>query len=139
MVDAHGNAYVNNIGFDFPGGEPVPGCVALVTPAGTARLVAGDLAFPNGMAITEDGATLIVAESHGNRLTAFDIGPEGDLAGGEHGRLPGTTTRTESASTPRAPSGTRTLRTDCVRVREGGEVLATVELDRGAFSYAQPR
>jgi hypothetical protein len=68
--------------------------VALVTPAGTARLVASDLAFPNGMAITEDGATLIVAESHGNRLTAFDIGPEGGLGrrpnmGGYRGRPPG--------------------------------------------------
>ena len=120
VADAHGNAYVNNIGFDFPAGQPGPGLVALVTPAGTARVVAGDLAFPNGIAITEDGATLIVAESHGNRLTAFDIGPEGDLAGGEHGRLPGTTTRTESAWTPRAPSGTRTSRTatacGCARV-----------------------
>ncbi len=79
VADAGGNAYVNNIGFDFPAGQPAPGLVALVTPAGTARLVAGDLAFPNGMAITEDSATLIVAESHGNRLTAFDMGPEGDL------------------------------------------------------------
>src|SRR5438874_9941186 len=81
VVDAHGNAYVNNIGFDFPGGEPAPGLIALVTPDGGVRVVADDLAFPNGMAITADGATLVVAESYGNRLTAFDIGPDGDLGG----------------------------------------------------------
>ena len=68
-----GNAYVNNIGFDFPGGEFAPGSVALVTPDGEARQVADGVAFPNGMAITPDGATLIVAESYANRLTAFDI------------------------------------------------------------------
>ena len=80
VVDARGNAYVNNIGFDFPGGEPAPGSVVLVTPAGAVRVVADDLAFPNGMAITADGSTLIVAESYSNRLTAYDIGPDGDLA-----------------------------------------------------------
>src|SRR3954452_3537504 len=81
VVDANGNAYVNNIGFDFPGGDPAPGLVALVTPDGGVRVVADDLGFPNGMAITADGATLIVAESYGNRLTAFDIGQDGDLGG----------------------------------------------------------
>ena len=92
MVDARGNAYVNTIGFDFPGGEPAPGSVVLVTPAGAVRMVADDLAFPNGMAITADGETLIVAESYGNRLTAYDIGQTGDLTrrrtwaevGGDH-------------------------------------------------------
>jgi hypothetical protein len=63
VVDARGNAYLDNIGFDFPGCEPAPGSVVVVTPAGTVRLVADDLAFPNGMAITADGSTLIVAES----------------------------------------------------------------------------
>ena len=41
-----------------------------------------DLAFPNGMAVTPDNTTLIVAESHRNRLTAFDISDDGTLAGG---------------------------------------------------------
>src|SRR5256885_12794716 len=63
VVDANGNAYVNSIGFDFPGGEPAPGLIALVAPDGVVRVVGDDLAFPNGMAITPDGATLIVAES----------------------------------------------------------------------------
>src|SRR5882762_2999007 len=51
------------MGFDFPGGEPEPGSIVLVTPEGAVRLVADGLAFPNGMAITADGSTLIVAES----------------------------------------------------------------------------
>ena len=71
VVDGRGNAYVNNIGFDFPAGEFAPGIVALVTPDGTARQVADGLAFPNGMAVTPDNATLIVAESYEQKLTAF--------------------------------------------------------------------
>ena len=55
--------------------------IALVTPDGAAREVADGLAFPNGMAISPDGATLIVAESYGNRLTAYDIGRDGGLGG----------------------------------------------------------
>ena len=79
VVGDLGNAYVNSIGFDFPGGEFAPGLVALVTPEGDACQVAGDLAFPNGMAITPDGATLVVAESYASRLTAYDIGSDSSL------------------------------------------------------------
>jgi sugar lactone lactonase YvrE len=82
VVDGRGNAYVNNIGFDFPAGEFAPGIVVLVTPDGAARRVADGLAFPNGMAITPDNATLIVAESYGRRLTAFDIAADGGLSVG---------------------------------------------------------
>ena len=73
VVDDRGNAYVNTIGFDFPGGEFAPGLVVLARPDGDVRQVAGDVAFPNGMAITPDGGTLIVAESYANWLTAYDI------------------------------------------------------------------
>lgn len=140
VVDAHGNAYVNNIGFDFPGGEPGPGLVVLVTSSGAVRQVADDLAFPNGMAITEDGATLIVAESHGNRLTAYDIDPDGDLrnrrtwadTGGDH--PDGICVDAEGALWYADVANHH-----CVRVREGGEVLATVELDRGAFACTLSR
>ncbi|WP_030176540.1 SMP-30/gluconolactonase/LRE family protein [Spirillospora albida] len=140
VVDARGNAYVNNIGFDFPGGEPAPGIVALVTPDGTARPVAGDLAFPNGMAITADGTTLIVAESHGGRLTAFPIGPDGSLGdrrtwadlGDGH---PDGICADSDGAVWYADVGER----HCVRVREGGEVLDTVKLDRGAFACALSR
>src|SRR5262249_35007730 len=74
VVDGRGNAYVNGGGFDLMAGEAfAPGIVALVTPEGSARKVADDLAFPNGMLVTPDNATLIVAESYAKRLTAFDI------------------------------------------------------------------
>ena len=121
VVDERGNAYVNGIGYDFPGGEPAPGLLVLVTPQGDVRKVAEDLSFPNGMAITADGATLIVAESHGNRLTAYAIDPNGDWPTGESGQEPGTTTRTGSVSMPTAPSGMPTSRTDtaCECARAG--------------------
>jgi sugar lactone lactonase YvrE len=81
VPDARGNAYVNCIGFDFPGGEFAPGLVALVTPDGAVRQVADGVAFPNGMAIPADAQTLIVAESYGERLTAFEIDADGGLSG----------------------------------------------------------
>src|SRR6266498_3505576 len=78
VVDGRGNAYVDNIGFDFPAGEFAPGVIALVTSDGSARQVGDGLAFPNGIAVTRDNSTLIV--------------------------------------------------------REGSEVLATIDLDRGCFA-----
>jgi sugar lactone lactonase YvrE len=134
VVDGRGNAYVNNIGFDFPGGEFAPGIVALVTPDGQARRVADDLAFPNGMAVQPDNATLIVAESYGQRLTAFDIAADGSLSG-----------RRTWAEVDDHPDGI-CLDADgavwcgdvgnkrCVRVREGGEILQVIDLDRGCFA-----
>jgi sugar lactone lactonase YvrE len=135
VVDANGTAYVNTVGFDFPGGQPAPGSIALVTPNGAVHPVADDLAFPNGMAITADGATLIVAESHANRLTAYDIGQDRHLTG-----------RRTWADTPGDhPDGicldaegaawyADVANQHCVRVSEGADVLDTVELDRGAFA-----
>jgi sugar lactone lactonase YvrE len=79
VVDGRGNAYVNNIGFDFPGGEFAPEILALVTPDGSARQVADGVAFPNGMAVTADNSTRILAESYGNKLTAFEIEADGNL------------------------------------------------------------
>jgi hypothetical protein len=140
VIDDRGNAYVNTIGFDFPGGEFAPGLVVLVTPEGNVGQVADDLAFPNGMAISPDGATLVVAESYANRLTAYDIGSDGGLGN-----------RRVWAETPGDhPDGICMDAEDaiwyadvgnqhCVRVREGGEVLATVGLDRGAFACALSR
>ena len=82
VVDGRGNTFVNEIGFDMmAGAPPAAGTVAVVRSDGAMREVADDLWFPNGMAITPDDTTLIVAESYGNRLTAFDIGPDGDLGG----------------------------------------------------------
>ena len=64
VVDGRGNAYVNNIGFDFPDGEFAPGIIAVVAPDGSARQVADEVAFPNGMVVTPDNSTLILAESY---------------------------------------------------------------------------
>lgn len=137
VVSERGDAYVNGIGFDFPGGEFAPGLVVRVTPDGRVDRVAGDLAFPNGMAITADGGTLIVAESYANRLTAFVIEADGTL--GERrvwadtpGDHPDGICVDAEGAVWYADVGNR----HCVRVREGGEVLATVESDRGAFACA---
>jgi sugar lactone lactonase YvrE len=108
VVDGRGNAYLGNLGFDFPEGEFAPGIVALVTPDGSARQVADGVAFPNGMAVTPDNATLILAESYGNRLTAFDIAADGGLSNRRVWADLGTASLTASASTPTAPSGTPT-------------------------------
>jgi sugar lactone lactonase YvrE len=133
VVDGRGNAYVNSVGFDLMGGEdPKPGFIAVVAPDGKARRVADDLAFPNGMVVTPDGSTLIVAESYEGRLTAFDIGENGGLSNrrvwadlGEGGD--GICMDAEGAIW--SPKFQR-----CVRVREGGEVLDEIELDRFCFA-----
>jgi sugar lactone lactonase YvrE len=80
VVDGRGNIYVNG-GVDFePGAGEAPGIIALITPDGSVRQVADGIAFPNGMAVTPDNSTLIVAESFAARLTAFDIADDGDLS-----------------------------------------------------------
>jgi sugar lactone lactonase YvrE len=68
VVDRRGNTYVNAAGFDLMGAEePKPGLLWLIRPDGSSCEVAGDLMFPNGMAVTADGSTLIVAESYARR------------------------------------------------------------------------
>ena len=80
VVDKQGRAYIGNFGFDYAANAPVePAEIVLVTPEGHARVVAEDLLFPNGTVITPDGQTLIVAETFGNRLTAFDVEQDGCL------------------------------------------------------------
>ena len=80
VVDGKGGAYVSHFGFDLMAGEdPRPTTVIRVDPDGTASVAAEDMLFPNGMAITPDGATLLVDESLGNRVTAFRIQPDGSL------------------------------------------------------------
>jgi sugar lactone lactonase YvrE len=133
VVDGRGNAYVNNICFDFMGGgEFAPGIIAVVTPDGEARRVADGLAFPNGMVLTPDGSTLIVAESFAGRLTAFDVDADGGLSDrrvwdelGQGGD--GICLDAEGAVWTPAMQA-------CLRVREGGEVLERIELDRFCFA-----
>src|SRR3954447_14020888 len=135
VVDGRGNAYINNQGFDFPGGEFAPGTIALLTPDGSARQVADGIAFPNGMAVTPDNSTLICAESYGKRLTAYDIAADGSLSNRRvwadlgDGVPDGICVDAEGAVWYGDVPNKR-----CVRVREGGEVLQTIELDRGCFA-----
>ena len=138
VVDGRGNAYVNGPGFDMmAGADFAPGTVALVTPDGSARQVADDIAFPNGMLVTPDNSTLVVADSYRNRLTAFDIAADGGLsnrrvwAGLGDGVPDGICLDAENAVWYGDVPNKR-----CVRVREGGEVLQTIELDRGCFACA---
>jgi sugar lactone lactonase YvrE len=135
VVDGRGNAYVGNIGFDFPAGEFAPGTLALVSPNGSARQVADGVAFPNGIVVMPDNSTLIVAESYANSLTAFDIAADGSLSNQrvwadlDNGVPDGICLDTEGAIWYGDVPNKR-----CVRVREGGEVLQTIELDRGCFA-----
>ncbi|MFC1420522.1 SMP-30/gluconolactonase/LRE family protein [Streptacidiphilus cavernicola] len=136
VVDRHGNAYVDNVADAFTGGAPDAGLIALVGPDGaTVRQVADGLSFPNGMALTRDGGTLIVAESYASRLTAYDIAADGSLSG----------RRVWAALDGGVPDGICVDAEDavwyadvphrrCVRVAEGGAVLRTVGFDRGAFA-----
>jgi len=81
VVDAQGRAYVGNFGFDWEVREaPTPAALALVYPNGRVVRAAEDLSFPNGTVITPDGRTLIVGESFGGCLTAFDIAADGTLS-----------------------------------------------------------
>jgi sugar lactone lactonase YvrE len=124
VVDDRGNAYVN-------GG---PGLVVCVDLAGNVRESASGFQWPNGMALIDDGCTLVVADSHPRQLIAFDAAEDGTLSG-----------RRVWAELEHAPDG---ICADadgavwsasvpgqyCVRVREGGEVLDTVPVDRGCFA-----
>lgn len=137
-VDDKGHIFVNGGGFDLMAGEPFkPGIIALVNPDGSLVQVADDIAFPNGMAITPDNKTLLIAESYGKKLTAFDIAKDGSLlnrrvwANLGNGAPDGICIDAENAVWYADVPNRR-----CVRVREGGEVLQTVNLDRGCFACA---
>jgi sugar lactone lactonase YvrE len=137
VVDGRGHVYLNNQGFDFPGGEFAPGTIALIRPDGSAKQVAEGIAFPNGMAVTPDNSTLIVAESYGQKLTAFQIAADGSLSPPRvwadlgDGVPDGICLDAEGAVWYADVPNKR-----CVRVREGGQVLQTIQLDRGCFSCA---
>jgi sugar lactone lactonase YvrE len=135
VVDAQGRAYVGNFGFDLDEAERTgdwssasSASVALVGTDGTVSVAATDLKFPNGTVITPDGSTLIVAESMGRRLTAFDVAGDGSLSN----------RRVWAQLTSCLPDGI-CLDADgavwaanaggpqCVRVAEGGQVLEVIE------------
>jgi sugar lactone lactonase YvrE len=134
VVDGRGNIYLNSVGFRFGVEEFRPGFLALITPDGSVRKVAEDIAFPNGMVVTPDNATLIVAESFASQLTAFDIAADGSLSNrrvwAEHGG-DGICLDAEGAiwCSDMASGGAR-----CSRVAEGGAVLDRIELDQACFA-----
>jgi sugar lactone lactonase YvrE len=147
VVDAAGRAFVGEFGFDFNGEmarRGLPNVVAdhptaklaCVQPDGTVSLAAGDLHFPNGSVVTPDGRTLIVAETLGRRLAAFDIGSGGALSNrrvwadlGE--RLPdGICLDAEGAVWFATPTDAN----ECVRVAEGGRVLEVVDTGQPCFA-----
>lgn len=138
VIDGRGNAYVNRPGFNFMSGEQFkPGYVVLAAADGSTRQVADDVAFPNGMAVTADNSTLIVADSYRHCLLAFDIQPNGDLshrrvwADLAEGTPDGICLDAQGAAWYADVPNQR-----CTRVAEGGAVLQTVELDRGGFACA---
>jgi sugar lactone lactonase YvrE len=135
VVDGRGNIYVNG-GVDFqPGKGNAPGIIALVAADGSVRRVADGIAFPNGMAVTPDNSTLIIAESFAGRLTAFDIAGDGSLSNRRvwaDGVGPdGICADAEGAIW----TGVGQMGDNLVgRVREGGEVLERVQLDLPCFA-----
>jgi sugar lactone lactonase YvrE len=136
VVDGRGNAYLNDVGFDMPAGEqPRPGTIALLSRDGALRQVGDGLMFPNGMAVTADNSTLICAESYAKRLTAFDIAADGSLSNQRtwadlgDGVPDGICVDEENAVWYADVPNQR-----CVRVHEGGDVTATIDLDLGAFA-----
>jgi sugar lactone lactonase YvrE len=146
VVDAHGRAYVGNFGFaldealEARGVESVladhpTASLARVEPDGGVHLAAADLHFPNGMVITPDGRTLIVAETLAMRLTAFDIASDGTLSN----------RRVWAKLEGRAPDGicldaggcvwiANAIAPECVLVAPGGAIVATVATSQPCFA-----
>jgi sugar lactone lactonase YvrE len=138
VVDQRGNIYVNSVNFQFGQEEFRPGIIALVTPDGSARQVADGIAFPNGMVVTPDNKTLVVAESFAGNLTAFDITEDGSLSNrrvwaelGGPGGGDGICLDAEGAIWA---SVLYDDQPGCWRVREGGEVLQRIDLQKACFA-----
>ena len=136
VADGRGNIYVNGAGFNPMAGEAFrPGGVSHVSPDGSVRPVADDIAFPNGMAVTADNGTLIVADSYRHQLVGFDIAADGGLSGRRvwadlrEAAPDGICVDAENAVWYAEVPGRR-----CARVAEGGEELESVPLDRGGFA-----
>jgi sugar lactone lactonase YvrE len=143
VVASNGQAYAGNFGFNLDGlydGTVDPSAIAptsliRVDPDGTSSEAAADLSFPNGAVITDDGGTLIIAESFGGRLSAFDRAADGTLSG----------RREWAALAGIAPDGiclcadgtvwvANATGAECVRVAEGGDVVERVTTSQGCFA-----
>ena len=146
VVDSAGGAYVGNFGFDLDveiAARGIPDVLAnhataklaYVAPDGQTRVAAEDLHFPNGPVITPDGKTLILGETLAGVLTAFDIGPNGDLSN----------RRVWASTQPAIPDGicldtagaiwvANPIAPQCVRIAEGGQVLETIETEQPCYA-----
>jgi len=136
VVDKKGRAYIGNFGSDlWTGAPPKMAELVMVEPFGAARVVARDLNFPNGTVITADGKTLIVGESFGNRLTAFDIRPDGTLGNRRvwaelgDGTPDGIALDAEGAIWATSP-----MTSELLRVREGGEIAERIKMPLAPFA-----
>jgi sugar lactone lactonase YvrE len=124
VTDANGRTYVGCYGFDsFNNADPAPGNLSLIEPDGSARVVAEDLMFPNGLAISEDGRTLAVAQTLGAEITAFDVADDGSLSGQRTwASLPGTTPDGLCWDAAGALWMGSVFTSEFLRVEEGGNV-----------------
>lgn len=134
-----GRIYVNGPGYDLMAGQdPASGQIAVIDVDGTARLVADGLAFPNGMALVDGGARLLVAESHGARITRYIVAENGDLIG-----RAALTAIPNSAPDGLCVSDERSIwyadvpNRCCRRISSYGRFLTTVNVDRGCFSCVE--
>lgn len=151
VVDAQGRCWLGNFGFDLMGGADIETTGLLrVDPDGSVTTVADDLWFPNGSVIADDGGTLIVDETFGNRISAFTIEADGALGPRRDWAVFGDppTTRVTAEAIPQAvlgPDGCGLDAEGClwvadaiggrvVRVAEGGEILDTVTPGTGVFA-----
>ena len=143
IVDAKGRLYVGDIGYNFldPAAKPVETCViVLVGPDGRASVVADKLFFPNGMVITPDGQTLIVAETIGHRLTAFDIQDDGSLSNRrvwaqlrDDVTPDGICLDAQGAVWAANPEG----KDKVVRIRAGGQITHRIDVATKAYAVMQ--
>lgn len=136
VVDAKGRAYIGNFGFDLHGkANPCPANLIMVDGDSQISLAAADLMFPNGAVITPDGKTLIVGESFGARLTAFDIADNGKLSN----------RRVWAQTAPAVPDGicldaegavwfASPTTAEVVRIKEGGDVRDRLKVSTNAFA-----
>jgi sugar lactone lactonase YvrE len=137
VVDHQGRAYIGNFGFDLNAQAPFsPAEVILVHPDGRALVAAEEMAFPNGSAITPDGSTLIVAETFGSRLSAFDIAEDGSLSNRrvwaevEDAFPDGICLDAEGGVWVASPAG----KIGVMRVCEGGEITHHIDVDTQAYA-----
>jgi len=137
VVDAQGRAYVGNFGFDHYSGQPItPATLVRVDRDRSVHVVDESTLFPNGLAISPDGGTLIAAETYGRKLTAWEIRPDGSLSGKRtyahlDGAFPdGICVDAEGAVWVADIAGRQVL-----RVVDGGEITDVVSTrERGAYA-----